>query len=194
MGAAADEMKRIAKEAALSEQEFQRSAAQVFLDAEPDKAVTRIFSAPDRAKAMREAMALVSESKDAKEGFKAAVTDWLVKRASSDKVHLTGNNGQPVALNALRKLTKEHRNTLSQVFTTSEMKTLDDAQVVLQAMANQSVKAGVGSDTYANFNFDTGLLPLVLRAKYGHLKGGGIMKTVPPDVQALARTAQLIPS
>lgn len=173
--AAREELVRISADAKLSEQEFQRSVAQVFLDNDPDNAVSAIFSAKDRAKRMDEALALVESNPDAARGFKASVAKWLQNSVEGGQISKTGSEKGPVVFQRLRAVTKEHRNTLSRVFSPEEMQALDDMQKVLEVYPRLAgVRATGGSETAENI--DLGLLGPILRAKYGILKGGGIMR------------------
>lgn len=178
---AGDALRRIQSQARLTEAEFNKSAASIFLNNDPMNAVKRIMGASDRAKAMGDAVALVSKDPAAKEGFKAAVADWVKESISGTAGGRTADDLDPILAGATTKILRQHRNTLSKVFTEDELKSLDDINSLLRTAARvenarpsmQSVTAEIQSS-----QLDTTLLESVLKAKYGVLKGGGIMRII----------------
>lgn len=179
--AAKADLARLAKEAKITEAEFNKSAAAIFLDNDPETAVRKIMSSSDKQKAMADALRLVSKDPQAKSGFKAAAADWLRESVSGTASGKTADSTDPITVGALTKLLRKNRNTLSGVFDEKEIKALEDVNQLLRTStridsvrgSNQSVTAEL-----ALSDVDTTLLEAALRAKYGILKAGGIMRMV----------------
>lgn len=179
ISAAKNDLARIAKEAKLSDAEFNKSAASIFLNNDPEKAVAKIMAANDRQKAMRDAVKLVSKDPQAKKGFKAAVSDWLKESISGTAGGRTANDADPITVGALTKALRRNRNTLAKVYAEEEIKALESVNKLLRTAARadnarpsmQSVTAELDAA-----EIDTTLLEAALKSKYGVLKGGSIMR------------------
>ncbi len=161
-------------------------------NASPKNAVKRIMGGDNARVEMKE---LWSEMKTEpqKQAARKAVSDWLVDKVSTSARNLGDSESVKTSASALKKLFAEHQDTLSEVFTPEQMNALRRSHKMLELDNVSQVRGTAGSDTAANFsalqkgnaerNWRT--LEAGLKAKFGVLKGGGILRTIRTAVSAL---------
>lgn len=147
---------------------------------DPVNAIGAVFKSGDPERAMGELIATVGTNGAAMDGLKAAVREYLWDRATTTAVNTTTSGRRPASFAKLDQLLQENTAALSQVFSPDEMHALQSAYNLLRPLANRANQALPGSGTAERvFGGPLGrTIELALRAKYGHLAGGGMMRTL----------------
>jgi hypothetical protein len=154
---------------------------------DPDKYVASIMGSKDRLKKIDEFQKLAGNNQEAKDGFKRAMTDYILKETEGSNVKLTNNDSGPIQRSYLKNLMDENEDALAKVYTPDQMNTIRRAQKWLEQYGNLERRATTGSDTAQKMAESGGqvnkenlmtMAETAFRVKYGVLKAGGIMKTI----------------
>lgn len=152
---------------------------------EPTKAVATAFNADDPEKAVAELVAEIGDNKSAKDGLKAAIRDYMVDRATTTALQKTNDGQRPLSFSKLENFFNDNAKPLAQVYTPEEMNSLRAAHKLLKSYGNLGSRAVSGSDTNEKSQRMFRALEAGLKAKYGILKGGGILRTIRVAIEAL---------
>lgn len=195
------EVQAAAKNAKLTEQQIQKSALSLLIDRDPDKAVAAVLSSKDPLGAAKELSGRLRGNKAAQEGWKAAVSDHMLKK-------LTDASGE-VTNAKISQFMKQNDKVLREVFG-DDLKYLNRAQQRMKYLASRDVQATPNSATAENMGiakkFAMNLAKpyeIVARMLFGALTGGSMVRKYKlmaeqlPDssdaAQALFLRAQLDP-
>lgn len=152
-----------------------------------DKYIGDIMGAKDRKKQLAEIKSKIGNDKEAMDGFKEATVRWLSKKikgtdASGVSTPDTDLSGRPIVYSRLTNTFDNHREALAEVFSPEEMNTLNRMHTIMSRQGNLSRRATTGSDTAEKLTqsekqvMDT--IEVVLKIKFGMLKGGGLSKAI----------------
>lgn len=173
------ELRAAEKNLAETNRRISNSALGVVLDKEPTKAVASIMQSGDPQKAMREIMGELRGQPRAKEAWQTAVADWLERKVTTTATGATADASDPVSWAKIHNEFRDHRRVLSEVFAEDEMQALGRVHRLLEPLNRRGVTGGAtGSDTLENLNQMLRPLEVVLRWKFGHLRTGGIMRSI----------------
>lgn len=171
-----------AADAKLTDAQRAKGALALVLDKDPVNAVNAVFSSGDPERAMKEIVSKIGRGGNrtqAIDGLKAAVRDWLVERKTMGAVQNTTTGQNPVSFDQLDKLFKQHERTLAQVYKPEEMNSLRQAHAFLAPLKDKELGATTGSQTASRLaDKFWRTAEIGLKAKYGILKGGGILRTL----------------
>lgn len=185
----ADELRTAQKNTKATEDEINKGALGLVLNADVDKTVAAIMSQPNRTgRLLDELITTIGSDQQAKNGLKAAVRDFLIEKATtgaSEKLK-PGDRRGPVSQAKLSAIFKEHEREMAKVFDPDEMNTLRAGHRALELANIERLRTGSGSDTTEKAGPIIDQLlssPLgrgveaALRIKYGLLKAGGLVST-----------------
>ena len=178
-GAAVRDTTKTAQETA---REVDASAIGKLLSDDPRNVARSVFSGKrwGTGKKLDEINAIIGNDAAAKRGWQAAVADDIVDHITSAA---DGDLMEPGVFRATaaksNKFFKDHREDLAKVFSPAEMQTLQQGHELIKTLENTGLKSAVGgsntADKWVNLKKS---VEIGLKAKYGILKGGGIMRTL----------------
>lgn len=182
------ELKAAERNVTDTERRIQQGHLGIILNNDPENAVKRVLGAGDPEKAMDEVVRLVKPDHDAREGWKRAVSDYLIDQVTTSNSAMRasgiseGSEGA-VSLASLQKTFARHEKSLAKVYSPEEMNALRRAHKMLEPLGNLGRRATAGSDSVETANLagqqgTWNILEAALKAKYGMLKGGGILRTL----------------
>lgn len=169
-----------------TESQLRNSALQHAIGNNPENAVRSIMGSGDPEARMTEMVQRLAGNQDALDGLKAATRDWIKNRAEMTS-EIVGSGGvKEVSRANLDRLFNRYESVLAKVYTPDEMNALRQAHKLLAAGDKLNVRATAGSDTFSKIMAElsaknqrlTRMLDAGLRARFGMLKGGGIMRTI----------------
>lgn len=167
-----------------TQQDVERSAVGTLLREDPRDVAQRIFSGKSYGaeKELDQIKQVIGKDEAARRGWKAAVSEVLADKVTGTAKIDAGAAGTGQAyraeLSGLDKLFKDNENLLTKVYTPEEMNNLRQAHAVLEPLKNATVRATGGSNTADKSAQMWRLAEAGLKAKYGILKGGGILRTM----------------
>jgi hypothetical protein len=144
----------------------------------PENAVAGVFNSGDPERAIDELILEIGPDKKARDGLKGAVRDWLIDKTSTTAVEKTVDGERPTSFAQLENLFNKHEKTLAKVYSPDEMNALRDAHRLLKPMNNLRNRGTTGSDTPEKGMMGWKVLEAGLKARYGVLKGGGLLRTI----------------
>lgn len=165
----------------LAKAEADTAALRTVLGKDPVNAVNSLFNSADPERAVREVLDRVKTNSQAKDGFKAAVREYLREKATTAGISRTGTGENPLSFAKLDKMFKEQERVLAEVFSPDEMNYLRASHKFLADLENLKMQTVPGSQTSTNQQlWDRFQRPLevALKARFGILKGGGLMRTI----------------
>ncbi len=166
-----------------TEEEIDRSIVGNLLNEDPRDVADRILSGRwDAEKDVDRINGILKNDEAAQRGWKAAVSEALHKRVTGTTKIDEGRAGSSetfrAELDKLDKLFKDHERLLTKIYSPEEMSNLRQAHAVLEPLKNATVRATGGSNTADKFENVWRVAEAGLKAKYGVLKGGGILRTL----------------
>jgi hypothetical protein len=161
-----------------TEREIRDSALSLILDKDPGKAVGSVFASGNPDKAMAEIAAKLGGNKQAAKGWKAAVADYLEHKVTNTTTGQTLDASDPVSWAKAHRFFKDHQKTLARVFDPEEMQALMRVNRLLEPYTRAGIQATPGSPTAENLNALLKPIEVVARWSVGHLRAGGIMRSV----------------
>ncbi|MER9494163.1 hypothetical protein NKI86_20300 [Mesorhizobium sp. M0320] len=166
-------------ESRLSDTVKNRGALGLAIGKDPVNAVSSVFQSGDPANAMKSIVGEIGTNKRALGGLKSSVVDYLAQRVTSPAVQRTSDAARPIDFNKLENLFNEHETTLAAVFSPEEMNTLRQAHRLLKPQKELS-HPGSAASLYERKKSEEAwnLLEGGLKARFGVLKGGSILRTV----------------
>lgn len=165
--------------ARLSDAEKNKGAFAFVLGNNPSNAVNAIFQGGDPEMAVRQILDQIGTNAAAMDGFKAAVREYMTERMTTSAVGATTDGSNPLAFGKLDTLFKRHEETLALIFSPEEMNALQAARAFLRLLNNLRQQATPGSATAERTTQQFwNLLEVGLKARYGVLKGGGLLRTI----------------
>lgn len=164
-----------------------KGALGLVLGKDPVNAVTSVFGAGDPERAMRDIVSEIGSNRRASDGLKSSVVDYLVNSVGGPNLSRTADKSRPLDFGKLENLFSRHERTLAEAFTPEEMSTLRRAHRLL-APKEALQQPGRGS-RYESAKGEQAwrLLEGGLKAHFGVLKGGGILRTIRIFVASLPR-------
>lgn len=175
-----------AAETRLDDAAKNRGALGLVLGKDPHNAVGSIFKAGDPEAAMNGVVKEVGKNAQAIDGLKAAVADYIIDKTSSAALQKTTDGTRPIDFAKLENLFNRHENTLAAVYTPAEMNALRQAHKLLKPQNATKLSGGGVSLTDTQKSEQAWrLLEGGLKARYGVLKGGGVLRTMRIFVSAL---------
>lgn len=159
-------------------------------DKAPDKAVTAVFGSGNPQRDMRAIVArLGGKEADTPEmqGWKKAVADHLQERIMNVNPGAVSQGTDTVGFAKLVREFRRNEKVLAEVYTPAEMNALRRAQKAIEPLQNLRAQATVGSPTAENSQLGMRIVEVMLRTKYGALKGGGIFRNLKIGLNALAK-------
>jgi hypothetical protein len=195
-----DEMRsgKLAREVKAAESRFDdavrnKGALGLALGKDPINAVSSIFGSPDPERAMAAIVGQIQNNKRAFDGLKASVVDYLTDQTTTAALQRTADGSRPVDFARLEDVFNRHEKTLANVFSADEMHSLRQAHRLLKPQ--QAVKLPGGSPSFHESEKSKQAWRLLeggLKAKWGVLKGGGLLRTVRIFVEALPNKDQAV--
>ncbi len=182
----ADELQagRLAVEVRRAEQQLDetirnKGALGLVLGKDPINAVESVFNAGDPQKAMQDVLDQLGTNRRAREGLQAAVVDYVTDRTTQAALQRTVDGSRPIDFARLENLFDRHAKTLSTVFAPAQMNALRQAHKLLKP-GNALKQAGKSGAVYETGKAENAwrLLEGGLKAKFGILKGGGVLRTI----------------
>lgn len=165
--------------ARLSDAEKNKGAFAFVLGNNPANAVNAIFQGGDPEMAVRQILDQIGTNAAAMDGFKAAVREYMTERMTTSAVGATTDGSNPLAFGKLDTLFKRHEETLALIFSPEEMNALQASRAFLRPLNNLRQQATPGSATAERTTQQFwNLLEVGLKARYGVLKGGGLLRTI----------------
>jgi hypothetical protein len=162
----------------LTQAEVDKGAFAFVLGRNPENAVGAIFESGDPERAVQEILARIGTDRSALDGFKASVREYMTERLVTANPGATTQGDNPLAFGALDKLFRRHEQTLAQIFDADEMNALQASREFLRPLNNLRQQANPGSATAERSQQFWNYLEVGLKARYGILKGGGILRTL----------------
>ena len=162
-----------------TEAQLKRGAFRATVGKDPENAVAGVFGSGDAERTMRELKATLKGNKDAEDGLKRAVADYLYKKVSDVKPETVTEGTTAPNFARLTKFLRDNQRVLAEAgFTPDEMNALQRAQKALEPLAQRQGKATVGSPTAENQELGWRVLEVGLKSYYGGLKGGNITRNI----------------
>ena len=162
----------------LTQVERDKGAFAFVLDNNPENAVGAIFAGGDPERAVQEILARIGTDDSALNGFKASVREYMTERLVTANPGATTQGDNPLAFGALDKLFRRHEDTLALIFDADEMNALQASREFLRPLNNLRQQANPGSATAERAQQFWNYLEVGLKARYGILKGGGLLRTI----------------
>lgn len=180
-------------EQALDDAVKNKGALGLVLGKDPVNAVSSVFGAGDPEKAMGEIVGKLGTNSRARDGLKTAVADYMQQKVTRPALERTNDASRPVAFEALEDLFNRHEATLAKVYSAEEMNALRQAHRLLKPSraVSGSGRAGALYDSKRSEQAWR-LLEGGLKAKFGILKGGGILRTIRIFTEALPNSGDAI--
>jgi hypothetical protein len=156
-----------------------KGALGLVLGKDPINAVGAVFNSGDPETAMKDILREVGTNMRAKDGLQAAVVDYVTQKTTQPAVQKTADGSRPVDFGRLENLFNRHEKTLATVFSPEQMNALRRAHKLLKPQ-NAIKQTGAAGSLYENKKSEHAWMMLEggLKARYGVLKGGGILRTV----------------
>lgn len=156
-----------------------KGALGLVIGKDPINAVSSVFSSGDPENAMKAIVGEVGNDQRAIAGLKAAVVDYITQKTTQAAVQKTADGSRPVDFARLENLFNRHEKTLAAAFSPEEMNALRQTHKMLKPQMAIKQPAGATS-LYENKKRDHAWMMLEggLKARYGVLKGGGILRTI----------------
>lgn len=159
----------------------------------PENMVDRVMSSGDPEKQMDELLSEFSGDAEALDGLKAGVRDWIKSKVGVTSANVGNDESARMGAAKLTKLFRTHEKTLAKLYSPEEMNALQRARKLMVAETRLDARATAGSDSHAKFmaaGKDTAtqkwrMVEAVLKAKYGVLKGGGVLRTIRTGLASL---------
>lgn len=162
----------------LTDVQRNKGAFAAVLGNNPENAVNAIFSSGDPERVVAQILEQIGTNQSALDGFKASIREYMQIRMTTSAVGATTDGANPLAFGKLDTLFKRHENTLAMIFSPDEMEALQASRDFLRPLDSLRQGALPGSQTAERSNRFWELLEVGLKARYGVLKGGGLLRTV----------------
>lgn len=165
-----------------------RGALGLVLGKDPVNAVASIFGDGDPERAMRELVETIGTNKRASDGLKASVVDYLLDNTTGPGLPRTADKSRPLDFAKLENLFSRHERTLAAVFSPEEMNALRSAHRLLAP--SEALKRPGAGVRYEGAKSEQAwrLLEGGLKARFGVLKGGGVLRTIRIFAASLPRS------
>lgn len=145
----------------------------------PTNAVQAIFRSGDPERAVEKILAQIGDDQQALDGLRAAVREYMRDMTTTSRVASTASGVNPISFAALDDMFKRYESTLARIFTPEQMNALQQAHSLLRPLQNLTQSATTGSQTAERFANDFWrYLEIGFKARFGMLKGGGIIRTL----------------
>ena len=155
------------------------SALSLMLDSDPTLAVRRVFSSRDPETNMAELTRMVSRDPAAARGWKKAISDYLEQTLTKTNTESTEGGSRNVSLAEITNLLTKHEKVLAKVYSPAEMRALREAQMAVRDLSRRMLASGgPGTTTAEDLAQVMRMSEVGLRAVYGHLKAGSIMRSI----------------
>jgi hypothetical protein len=160
------------------ERSIDNSAVGTLLGRDPQTAVRDVFASKDPPGAMREIKTELGGNEKATRGWKANVADYFADKVSNVAPHAVSEGDQAIGFAKLVKEFNRHERALAEIYSPEEMLTLRRAHKMLEPLTKKAGQATTGSATAENTELAWRPVELALKAHYGILKGGGVLRTL----------------
>jgi len=173
--------KRAEKDIGVTSRRINKGVLGTLVNQDPDKYVSSIMGSKNRLKQIKELNNLIGNDVRAKEGFKRATTEYLMRAITGTNTKMTSGVGAPIDPIKITNLMKKNEAALSEIYSPKEMRVIRRAQDMMQSFGNINRKAvestSVAAEKITHKNLKTAV-ETALRLKWGVLKAGGLMKTI----------------
>jgi len=184
----------------ITERDLRRSALQSAIGNSPENAVDSIMRSGDPEKQLTEMVGRLKGNREATDGLKGAVRDWIKSEAGVTSAIVGDAGATRLSRAKLENLFRKHEATLAKVYSPDEMNALRQAHAFMDFEGKLDVRTTAGSNTvdkaFAAQNQQMAqrqrLLEAALKAKFGVLKGGGVFRTITLFLQSLPNGRQAI--
>ena len=175
------DLKQAINDQRITEGEIRRNKLSLLIDKDPQSAVEGVMRSGDKAKAMKQIMNEFKDDPEATKAWQTAVADWIRNRASTSRP-TTGEAGDVPSWPKVHELVDDpsYQAALAEVYKDSPdaMLALRQVHESLKPFQSLNVRATARSDTAENLSSLEQPLEIWFRFHFGHLKAGGIMKTL----------------
>lgn len=180
-------------EAAVDDATKNKGALGLVLGKDPINAVSSVFSSGDPERAMSEIVDRLGSNDRARQGLKAATADFLADQVTGPALQRTIDGSRPVDFGALENVFNRHQKTLANVYTPDEMNTLRQAHRLLKPQrALRDAGSGATMSDTKKAEQAWRLLEGGLKAKFGVLKGGGVLRTIRIFAETLPNSGEAV--
>jgi len=169
----------------LSDVQQNKGALGFVLGKDPVRAVQSVFSSGDPERNMQEIVRTIGGNEAASDGLKATIRDYLLERATTSAVQRTADRARPVDFGRLDDLFARNERALAAAHSPNGMNALRQAHKLLRPMNDLKASGAAGGAANGSAERNWRLLEGALKARYGVLKGGGILRTIRIFVAAL---------
>lgn len=133
---------------------------------------------------------IIGDDETARRGWQAAVAETLSDMTSGVTKMPDGDLQTEAA--RLSRMMKQHEDDLAQVFDEEQMSTLRQGQALLETFQNIPKGAVGGSNTADKMQAIWRATEAALKARYGVLKGGGLLRTLRIALESLPNSERTI--
>lgn len=177
-GKLADDLRNFEAKAVTDKRKVESGPLGLARDKNPRNAVAAVFNSGDPERQMEALVSEVGADDKARNGLKAAITEYLAEVDTTTALEKTTDGSRPVSFAKLENTFNKHADTLAAVYNPEEMNALRRLHKLLRPQQNRAVRGGVGSDTNEKMQQLARLTEGGLKAYFGVLKGGGIMRSL----------------
>lgn len=175
-------MRAAEKNVTATERRINKGILGTLINKDPDRYIKSVMNSDNRLQQLDELKVLVRGNKEAEAGLKRAVTENLLDDVTGTNIKMTDNADGPVLYAQIARVMKKNEEALKKVYSPKEMNAIRRAQKMLSQYGNLNRRAITGSDTAEKLSLFSKegrvALEAGLRAKFGVLKAGGIMRTL----------------
>lgn len=175
---AADTLRQIDVEATTAKRAVEQGPLGLVAGKSPENAVKSVFGSGDPERQMQSLIDEVGSDTKARDGLKKAMTEYLVDKNTTTALEKTTDGRRPVSFAKLENFFNANADAISQVYTPEEMNALRAVHKMLKPFGNLRNRGTSGSDTAEKSIMNWRVMEAVLKARYGVLKGGGVLRTM----------------
>lgn len=186
-----DELRKA--EQGLNEVMRNKGALRLVLGKDPENAVQSIFSSGDPEREVEQLLQTIGGNQRARDGLKAAIKDYMVEKATNTARSRTNSGDRPVSFAKLDNLFAQNEKALAKAYGPEGMNKLRQVHRLLTVQETRTLRGTTGSDTAEKASQQLWrALEGGLKAKYGVLKGGGMLRTIRIFAESLPNSDQAI--
>jgi len=160
--------------------ELDRSVARVWLGGDdPVHSISKAMRQTDKAKAVREMVSIVDQDPtgEAKQGLKAAFSEWLDGRTTNTARNLEGDLKTSAAKVGNLFKDSDTRKALEAIYDPQEIKAMEDVRDRLAVLDRVNINVTAGSPTASNLKTESARETKVLSTLYMATTGKGVIQS-----------------
>jgi hypothetical protein len=173
-----DQLRDIRRREQITPERVSKNALSELSGLDGPNAIGKILGGGNPGARMKEVADAIKNDPAAKDGLRAAFREYLLDVATNNAPQKTSGGENPVGFAKLNAIFKSHREAMSHALSPEDMNALQQAHKMLETQQGNFKSAAGGSQTAERASNAMKMLEAGLKAKYGMLKGGGIMRTM----------------